>query len=211
LAAVLDARAAKDGRSWTAGARVLAAAICVLSVAMAVDLARRADVPVEVVTPLTLALAFAACVVVFAGAAAAVATRNGDVAVLAFSASMLLLVAVALTIFGVFVLPFVTAIVVVLARRTAGRRRVALAALSGPVMAAGVAVLLVIWVQPPVVECHEDGVEATSRPWWGSESGSGSSSSAVLGEIISRGSIQTPAGVFEYECRGPVLMEFSRV
>ena len=207
---MVNADVAQDGRFWIVGSRVLAAALSVASISMAIDLARRSDVPVEVVTPLTLTIALGACVVVLAGAAAVAATRSGDVAVLAFSASILLLVAVALTIFGVVVLPFVIGVVLLAARRAVGRHHVATAIFAGPLMAVGIATLLVIWVQPPVVECHEDAVETTSRPWWGSESGSGSSGASVSGASVSRGSLQTPAGSFEYQCDGTVLADFRR-
>ena len=200
----------RDGRTWSAGARVLAAAIGVASVAMAVDLLNRADVPVEVVTPPTLAIAIGASLIALGGAATMGATRHGDVAVLGFAASMLLLMAVALTIFGVLVLPLVIAVVIVIVRRVAGRQGIPVALLAGPAAAVGIAMLFVIWVQPPVVECLADGVRVTSRPWWSSDSGSGESGTAVSGVSTSTGFIDTPAGEFEYTCRGDRLAEFRR-
>ena len=205
-----DPGVVRDGRTWGTGARVLAAAIGVASVAMAVDLLNRAGEPVEVITAPTLAIAIGASLIALGGAITMGATRHGDVAVLAFVTSMLLLMAVALTIFGVLVLPLVIAVVIVIVRRVAGRHGIAVALLAGPATAVGIAMILVIWVQPPVVDCLADGVRVTSRPWWSSDSGSGESGTAVSGVAMSTGLIDTPAGEFEYTCRGDRLVEFRR-
>lgn len=197
--------AAGAGLAW-----LFAAAVAAGSAAMVLDIAFRSSEAIEGVSPLTLAVAVTASVMGAAGAAAVVITRDRDLALLSAAASILLVAALALSIFGILVLPLIVATIIVLGRRSSGRRRTALALISGPAIAIGLAVLLAIWVQPPLVECGERRVTTTSRPWWDGGSSSGASSFSKSGANVSTGSIATPSGRYEYLCEGGKLTHFRR-
>lgn len=141
------------------------------------------------------------------GASVLAVSRNGDVVLLSATASMLMIVAV-LTLFSVGILVLLLAVVtlVLLGRRTSGRRGLTVPLVAGPAAAVGLAVLLVIWVQPPLVECHEHGASASSRPWWSSGNGTGEVSAS--GASVATGSIETPSGRYVYRCDGRTLIEF---
>ena len=175
---------------------------------MITDIARRSDEPIEAVTPLTLRIAAAGAVLAVAGAVALATNRNRDLGLLSVAACVLMVSVLALSIFGVLVLPVIVLTIVILGRRASGRRGVARALAAGPAVAVGVAALLVIWVQPPLVECHENGVSSTGRPWWNTSSGSGTSS--ISDVATSSGTIETPSGTYAYRCEGDTLVEFRR-
>lgn len=196
--------AAPSGLAW-----LFAAAVAVSSAVMVLDVARRSGEAIEAVSPTTLSVAVTASLAAMAGAAAVVITRDRDLALLSAAGSILVVGALALsTIFGILVVPLIVATIIVLGRRSSGRRGIGVALISGPAIALGLAVLLAIWVQPPLVECGETGVTTTSRPWWDSSSGSGTSSISKSGANVSTGSIETPSGTYEYGCEGGKLTKF---
>ena len=185
-------------------ARVVAVAVVVATLAMVASLVGRAGDDVEAVTGWTLAVAIAATVLAATGAAVLATSRDRDVTLLATLASLLVVATMFLSIVGLVVLPFTVAALAALRRRTAGRRDIAAALLAGPTIAVGLAALLVVWVQPPLVECHRNGVTTTGRPWWDTTSGSGSGTPGG----ISTGTIDTPSGSYRYRCEGDRLVEF---
>jgi hypothetical protein len=124
---------------------------------------------------------------------------------------MLMIVAVlALFSVGMLVLPVAVVTLVLLGRRASGRGRLVVPLLAGPAVAVGLTVVFVIWVQPPLVECHEHGVTGNSRPWWESGGGIGSGEVSPSGVSVATGSIETPSGRYVYRCKGPTLTEFRR-
>ena len=179
---------------------------------MVTSLVGRAGEAVEAVSPLTLGVAIGASVLALVGASGLALSRNRDLVLLSATTSLLMIVAVlALFSVGILVLPLAIVTVVLLARRTSGRRGLAVPLLAGPAVAVGLAVLFVIWVQPPLVECHEGGVSGASRPWWGSGGGSGGGGEvAPSGASVATGSIDTPSGHYVYRCEGSTLIEFRR-
>jgi hypothetical protein len=124
---------------------------------------------------------------------------------------LLIIVAVlALFSVGILVLPLAVLTLIVLGRRASGRHRLAIPLLAGPAAAVGLTVVFGIWVQPPLIECHEHGVSTNSRPWWGSAGGSGSGELSPSGGSVATGSIETPSGRYVYRCEGRTLTEFQR-
>ncbi len=195
--------AAPSGLAW-----LFAVAVAVSSAVMVLDVARRSGEAIEAVSPPTLSVAVTASLAAMAGAAAVVITRDRDLALLSAAGSILVVGALALSIFGILVVPFIVATIIVFGRRSSGRRGIGVALISGPAIALGLAVLLAIWVQPPLVECGETGVTTASRPWWDSSSGSGTSSISKSGANVSTGSIETPSGTYVYGCEGGKLTKF---
>ena len=178
---------------------------------MVTSLIGRADEAVEAVSPLTLGVAVAGSVFALAGVSVLAMSRHRDLVLLSATASLLMIAAVlALFSVGILVLPLAVVTLVVLARRTSGRRGLAVPLLAGPAVALGLVVLFVIWVQPPLVECHERGVSATGRPWWGSGGSSGGEELTSSGVSVATGSIDTPSGRYVYRCEGSTLTEFRR-
>ncbi len=203
---------------WTAFALGVAAIVVLAAVAMMASVAGRSGEAVEAVSPLTLAMAAGGSALAVLGASALTLNRHRDVALLSAMASTLMAVAVlALFSVGVLVLPLAVVTLVRLVRRASGRRGIAVPLLAGPAIAVGLALLLVIWVQPPLVECQPNGVSQSSRPWWGSGGNSGSGSSSGTGgsgsaELspsgVATGSIETPSGRYVFRCEGGKLVEF---
>ena len=202
---------------WAAVARAVTGAVVITTAAMLTSVAGRAGEAVQAVTPLTVGVAVAGSVLAVGGAGALALTRHGDVALLSAAASMLMVVAVAsLFSVGVLVLPFAVVTLVLLGRRLSERRGLAVALLAGPAVAVGLVVLFVIWVQPPLVECHQHGASGSTRPWWrtgsGAGTGAGADSAAVSASspAVTTGSIETPSGRYVYRCEGGKLTEFRR-
>lgn len=196
---------------WTVVGWAVAAAVVVTEAAMVTSLAGRADQAIEAVSPLTLGVAVGGSVLALVGATVLAVSRHRDLVLLSATASILIIVAVlALFSVGFLALPLAVGTLVLLGRRTSGRRGVAVPLLAGPAVAVGLAVLFVIWVQPPLVECHEHGASSTSRPWWGSGSGSGNAEVTPSGVSVATGSIETPSGRYVYRCEGATLIEFRR-
>lgn len=212
-AAVRHAPAASRG--WAPAAWPVAALTVAAALAMAAGVARRYGDAIEAVTPVTLGVAVTAAAVAVAGGSLLAVSRHRDLALLSTTACVLMVAVVVLSIFGILVLPLVVATVVMLARRATGRRGILVALAAGPPVAAGTAVLLAIWVQPPLVECRDDGVQVSSRPWWDGASGSGTSQggpagSGAAGSTRSTGEVETPSGRYTYRCDGSTLAEFRR-
>jgi hypothetical protein len=202
-----------ESLGWTAVGWGVAATIVVTEAAMVASLVGRAGEAIEAVSPLTLGVAVWASVLALVGASVLALSRHRDLVLLSATASMLMIVAVlALFSIGILVLPLAVVTFVLLVRRTSGRRGLAVPLLAGPAVAVGLAVLFVIWVQPPLVECHEHGVSGTSRPWWGSGGSGGSGGGEVTpsGVSVATGSIDTPSGRYLYRCEGSTLIEFRR-
>jgi hypothetical protein len=196
---------------WTAVGWAVAAAVVVTEAAMVTSLVGRAGEAIEAVSPLTLGVAVGGSVLALVGATVLAMSRHRDLVLLSATASMLMIVAVlALFSVGFLALPLAVVTLVLLGRRTSGRQGLAVPLLAGPAVAVGLAVLFVIWVQPPLVECREHGVSGTSRPWWGSGSGSGSGEVSPSGVSVATGSIETPSGRYVYRCEGRTLIEFRR-
>ena len=180
---------------------------------MAASIADRSDVPVEAISRTMVTVALVAVVLVAIGVISFAVTKNRDIVLLSGLSMLLVLVTIAgLFSVGILVLPFTIGAIYLLIRRASGRTGLVRALLAGPVIAIGLSVLWVIWVQPPLVECNESGVTTSSRPWWGSggESGEGSGSVAGGGQI-SRGTLQTPGGRYVFSCRGDELIQFRRI
>lgn len=201
-----------DSLAWRTASWITAAGVIFAVMAMATGLVGRFAEPVEAVTPVTLTVAIFASVVATAGAVSLVKSRNRDLALLSTAASTLSVAKLALSIFGILVLPLVVVTIVALARRAIGRRgvAVAMAVVAGPAVAVGLATVLVIWVQPPLVECRNNGVVSTSRPWWNSSAGSGTSMGSSLGTNSSWGTVTTPGSTYQYRCDANRLVEFRR-
>ena len=175
---------------------------------MAVNLVQRSSEPVEAVTPGTLIVALIGAIFATAGATVLALSRDRDITLLSAAASVLVIFVLVLSIFGILVLPFIALAIAALARRATGRRGLAMEVLAGPALAVGLATVLVIWVQPPLVECEDQGVVSTSRPWWNSTSASGTSMGSSSGTDISSGALTTPSGRYEYRCDGDRLVHF---
>lgn len=196
---------------WNAVAWVVAATIVVTAVAMMAGIAGRAGEAIEAVSPLTLGMAAGGTVLAVVGASGLAMSRHRDVALLsAMASTLVILTALALFSVGILVLPLAVVTLVLLARRVPGRRGLAVPLLAGPAVALGVALLLVIWVQPSLVECQKNGVSQSSRPWWGSGDGRESGSGQLSPSGVATGSIETPSGRYVYRCEGGTLIEFRR-
>jgi len=194
--------------AWRAVARAVAPAVVLAALAMMASLVGRVGEPVEAVSPLTLGVALGASLFALVGASVLATARHHDAALLSAIVSILMIGAV-LSLFsiGIVLLPLAIVTLVLLVRRVQGRKGLAAPLLAGPAVSVGLAVLSVIWVQPPLVECHQNGVGANSRPWWGSSSGSGEQSPSGG---VATGSIETPSGRYVYRCEGQRLTEFRR-
>ncbi|HUR49463.1 MAG TPA: hypothetical protein VMY88_08080 [Acidimicrobiales bacterium] len=188
----------------------LGAALLLGAAAMAASIVRRSEVPVEAISRTTVAVSIGAAVVVAAGVLLLALIPHRDLVVLSMIASILILVSVVgLFSIGILVLPFAGGAVYLAARRGAGRSRVAPAVIAGPATGIALAVLFVVWVQPPLVECTEAGASTTSRPWWSTGTSCGEGSSTVSdGADVSSGSVETPSGNFTFRCRDGELTQF---
>ena len=176
---------------------------------MTVGVIGRAGTPVEMVTPTVIAVAVGGALLVAGGVLLLGITTERDIALLALLSSALIVTTVlGLFSVGIVVLPFAIASVVLLVRRASGRERLAIPLLTGPVVVVGLAVVLVIWVQSPVVECRDDGVATSSRPWWSGGGSSGSSTSSR--DRVTTGSVETPDGSYFFRCEGSELTRFER-
>lgn len=203
-------RCRRSAAGWDAAALVVAVVVAGASVAMLASIAARAGDAVEALSRLTLGVAVVSAACAVSGAAVCALSSHRDEVLLAVTASVLLVAAFALSIFGILLLPFVLGTVAVLGRRAVRRNGLALGVLAGPAVAVGLAVLVVIWAQPPLVDCRQDGVVGSSRPWWGTSSGSGATAGSSPSEAVSVGSIDTPSGRYAYRCEGSRLTEFRR-
>ena len=193
--------------TWSILAGVLAIAAGAAALLMLGSLVRRASEDVHAITTMTLLVALVAFVIASVGVAAVALSKHRDLGVLSALATLLGFAAIVLTIFGIVLLPVIALTIVVIGRRATGRSGFLPVLAGGTALAFGVAVLFVIWVQPPIVRCHDRGVSTSSRPWWNVSSGSGSSS-AVPGRSV--GTLETPSGTYVYECTGDRLTEFRK-
>lgn len=194
-------------------AGLIGGGVLLAAVTMAASIADRSDVPVEAISRTMVTVALVAVVVVAIGIISFAVTKNRDIVLLSGLSMLLVLVTIAgLFSVGILVLPFTIGAIYLLIRRASGRTGLVRALLAGPVIAIGLSVLWVIWVQPPLVECNESGVTTSSRPWWGSGGESGEESGSVAGGgQISRGTLQTPGGRYVFSCRGDQLIQFRRI
>lgn len=193
--------------TWSIAAWIVASVAVAGGGLMFIDLLRRAGDDVHAITGTTLLVIVVGFVLTSIGLVAVVRSHHRDLVLLSAAVTVLVLGAIVLTIFGLVLLPVIALTIVVLGRRATGRPVVLPALAGGAALALGLAVLFVLWVQPPIVRCHDRGVSTSSRPWWNVSSGSGSSS-AVGGR--SGGTLETPSGTYVYECTGDRLTEFRK-
>lgn len=194
-----------------AAAGIIGGGLLLAAVSMAASIVDRADVPVEMISGRMVTLAVGAAILVATGVLYLALTKNRDLVLLSGAAALLLLASVAgMFSIGLLVLPFAVGAIYLVARRSKGRQGIAAALLAGPAIAAGLSLLLIIWVQPPVVECLENGVATNSRPWWdsGSSSGEGASRHSQFGESVSTGTLETPEARYVYRCTDGKLTQF---
>lgn len=177
---------------------------------MAFDLIRRADDVIEGVSAEVLVVAVIAGATGCCGAAGILLSRS-DAGVLALTATLVFGASVAIMPFGLGTLPFAF----VIGRMAIQRRALALRGLvplfSGTMAGLGVLMVALLWMQPPIVECRATGVSVNHRPWWRSGEVSGQDAAGTDAGAASRGSVETPDGRIEYECRGGELTEVRRV
>lgn len=195
-----------------AAAGLVGGALLLGATVMTASIVDRSDVPVEAVSATTVAVSIAAALLVVAGVVVMALTKHRDVLLLAAAATILVLLSVVgLFSIGVLVAPFAVGAIYLLLRRSAGRTGLVLPLVAGPVIAVGLSILLIVWIQPPLVECRDGGAATSSRPWWSTGTSSGQGSSSVAGtEDASTGTLETPWGSYVFRCEGSDLTEFRR-
>ena len=192
---------------------LLGGGLLLAAVSMTASIADRSDVPVEAISGTTVAVAVGAAAVVAAGLIALAVTKNRDVLLLSALATVLLLLTIAgLFSIGIVVLPFTIGAIYLLVRRSSGRRGLSPALVAGPAISVALSVLWIIWIQEPLVQCGQGGVTTTSRPWWNNASSSGQSTSGhVDRELVTTGTIETPAGKYVFRCTDGKLTQFRHI
>lgn len=111
----------------------------------------------------------------------------------------------------VYVLPaaplaFVAGVVAALAIAAVGFRGVA----AGVAMTVGLAMVLLVALQGPVVECGRSGVSSNSGPWWVGSQSSYSSSSSLSPDGRASGTVQVGDRHYAYACDAGRLTRFER-
>jgi hypothetical protein len=167
--------------------------------------------PVYELPVLAVVTVCVAALIAIGGAVALMFAREPGVAILGALATLLFVVGLlALASVGALLLLASATIVVVMARRW--RAHGTSAVLSGGVASLGLAVVLVVSSQPPVVDCSDhDGVQGSSRAWWGGSRGgahSGIESSSPDGTVS--GTITAGSRNYSYTCRDGRLVTFDK-
>jgi hypothetical protein len=155
--------------------------------------------------PVALAVALAGAALAVVGAAGMVAVRRHDAALLVAVVATLMTMGV-LSLFSVGLLFLLAglAIAVALARRLSGSGVAAVA--SGLAMTVGLAAAGLVAIQPPVVECLENGTRSSSSIWSGTGSSSGSTRSGPGGS--SAGTVTHGSKTYSFTCRDGRLIGF---
>jgi hypothetical protein len=189
---------------------LLAGAVIAGVVVMTVRTVRHAREPVYELPVLAVVTVCVAAVIAIGGAVALMNAREPGVAILSALATLLFVFGLlGLASVGALLLLASATIVVLMARRWRAHGD-ASAVLGGGIASLGLAVVLVVSSQPPVVDCLDHGVKTSSRSWWGAGRGgphSGDGSSAPDGTVS--GSITAGSRNYSYTCRDGQLVTFT--
>ena len=191
-----------------AAAALIAAAAVAVGVWRFAALARQWRVPAYAMPGHVIAVASVALAAVVIGAVAGARTARVEITLLSIVATALLVYGF-LAIFSIGLPLLVLGVLLwaVLVRRLRGGAPLSLLA-AGPVLALGLATVVVLSSQLPVVSCERGGGVITATPIWlfgGSESGSGSGSSD---SAIRTGTVTLGSTTFTFACDGDHLVRF---
>jgi hypothetical protein len=194
------------------GLLLLSGAVAVVAVVMALRTVAHANEPVYDLPAIAVVTVCVATAVVVGGAIAMARSRQPHLALLS-ALSMLLFVVGVLAILSIGILLLIAAVAVLVVLVHQSRANLDRAAvLGGAVSSFGLVAVLVVSLQPPIVECLDSGVRTTSRAWWGG-SGAGSGSGTASFDPDSNtasGTITVGSSVYSYTCRDGRLSTFSK-
>ena len=191
-----------------AGYVFAAGAVILVAVYLTVVTVHHWGRPVYAVPSVALAISVTSAALAIAGAVGMVAVRRRDAALVSALVGLLMAVGVlALFSIGLLFLLAGTGIAIALARRLSGSEpaAVAVAVASGAAIAVGLATAALLAIQPPVVECSDNGIRISSSIWSGGSS-SGSSRGGPGG--YSTGTITQGSTTYKFTCSDGHLVEF---
>jgi hypothetical protein len=191
---------------------VAAGLITLIELRAAVTIEHSRHAVYQLPTAAVIAVVAAGAVATIAAIGLVLVPRPRDALLVAVVAALGLAGAATAFGIGLLLLPgaMVGAIALVPALRGDGVRDLVLCLLCGVPLGAGLVVVSVISIQPPLLRCSPGTVTESQRAWWGSLTGTSSGTSWFSPAAGGSGRITAAGQTFRYACRGRSLVRFDK-